>query len=385
MSFGCLTPPPVPPETVKDRASQKSGAVAEEPTEALNPPAEKMTELDAWTAAAQMSPGINIGNTLENTTRWETGWGNPKITKEFVEALSGLGFKTVRLPVAWDTYAVEGRIEPEKLERVGEVVDWITETGMFAVINIHWDGGWIDSSNKEKFAATFATFSDEAAKKFRSYWDQIAHFFATKNEKLLFEALNEETNFENEGSKDRAFATLTRVNQLFIDTVRGTGGNNAKRLLIVAGYHTDITKTCSKHYALPVDKIPHRLFISVHYYTPWQFCGMTEDANWGKMMPTWGTPADSSELDRLFDMMGQFSKEHDIPAFVGEFNATEKKESASRIRWLSAVSQAAHSRGMVPVVWDTGHEVSRSAPHTASPELRAMLNGLGDVTSGKVQ
>ena len=62
-----------------------------------------------------MTPGINIGNTLENTTTWETGWGNPPITKEYVQSLAQLGFKTVRLPVAWDTYADDGRIQPDKI------------------------------------------------------------------------------------------------------------------------------------------------------------------------------------------------------------------------------------------------------------------------------
>ena len=113
-------------------------------------------DLDAWSAAKLMGTGVNIGNTLENTTTWETGWGNPRITREYVENLAKLGFKTVRVPVAWDTYARDGRIAADKLARVGEVVDWITAAGMFCVVNIHWDGGWIDSSAKEKFPKTFS-------------------------------------------------------------------------------------------------------------------------------------------------------------------------------------------------------------------------------------
>src|SRR3954454_3928483 len=100
-------------------------------------------DLDAWSAAKAMGLGVNIGNTLENTTTWETGWGNPPITKEHIQVLATLGFKVVRLPVAWDTYAHDGRIDPKKMEHVAEVVDWITSAGMFCVLNIHWDGGWI--------------------------------------------------------------------------------------------------------------------------------------------------------------------------------------------------------------------------------------------------
>jgi endoglucanase len=335
-----------------------------------------MTELDAWAAVERMGRGINIGNTLENTTRWETGWGNPPITKDFVQKLASLGFKTVRLPVAWDTYAVDGVIQPEKLERVSEVVDWIIEAGMFCVVNIHWDGGWIDSSNKERFADTYATFSPMAERNFRAYWTQIASFFASKNEKLIFEALNEETHFENAGSPQAAFATLTRVNQLFIDTVRATGSNNAKRLLIVTGYSTDITKTTSGAYKLPVDTLPHRLFISVHYYTPWTFVGLTEDASWGKMAPTWGSASEVAELNRLFDAMREFCTRNDIPAFIGEFGASEKKETASRVRWMTAVFRAALSRKMVPVLWDTGNDLSRHPPYEESPALAEVLRNL---------
>jgi endoglucanase len=335
-----------------------------------------MAELDARVAAERMGLGVNIGNTLDNTTTWETGWGNPRISEAYVKALAALGFKTVRLPVAWNTYAIDGRIQPDKLARVGEIVDWITKAGMFCVLDIHWDGGWIDSSDKAHFADTFATFSPAAEKKYRSYWSQIANFFAGKNEQLVFEALNEETNFEKMGSPQQAYATLTRVNQLFIDTVRGTGGNNGKRLLIVTGYATDITKTNSSDYVLPTDTVPHRLFISVHYYTPWQFVGMTEDASWGKMSPSWGSPSDIAELNRLFDMMGAFCTAHDIPAFVGEFGVTTKKESESRVRWMSAVARAALTRKMVPVLWETGADISRSPPYAPNAALQQVLQTL---------
>ncbi len=336
-------------------------------------PAVYSEDLDAWPASRLMGMGVNIGNTLENTTRWETGWGNPVITKEFVDNLAKLGFKTVRLPVAWDTYAKDGRISADKLARVGEVVDWITAAGMYCVINIHWDGGWIDSSNKERFPKSFATFSPEAETRFVSYWTQIASHFRDRNELVLFEALNEETNFEGAGSTKKAFATLTHVNQLFVDTVRKTGGNNAKRLLVVTGYATDFTKTSSADYVLPVDTVPHRLLISVHYYTPWQFVGMEKDESWGKMQLDWGSKTDVADLNRLFDLLQDFCKRNDMPAFIGEFGVTGKRDVAARVRWMSAVVDAALSRKMVPVLWDTGGDLPRKPPYGTSAALGAVL------------
>jgi endoglucanase len=267
---------------------------------------------------------------------------------------------------------------PDKMARVSEVVDWITGAGMFCVIDIHWDGGWIDSDVKEKYPRP-DTFSPEAEKKFKSYWEQISKFFAGKNEKVIFEALNEETNFTGEGSENKAYLTLTRVNQLFIDTVRKTGGNNAKRLLVVTGYSTDFKKTCAPAYKLPQDTLPHRLFISVHYYTPYQFCGLEEDAPWGKMMPSWGTPDDAKQLEELFDEMKGFCTKNDIPAFIGEFGVSKKKESASRVRWMSAVLNASLSRKMVPVLWDTGGDVPRLGPFSASDDLAQALRASGSM------
>ena len=110
-----------------------------------------MTAVDAWTAAGQMTPGINIGNTLENTTRGRPAGAIRRSRGNTSRAWRGWASRRVRLPVAWDTYAENGRITPKQFQRVAEVVDWITDAGMYCVLNIHWDGGWIDSGWKERF------------------------------------------------------------------------------------------------------------------------------------------------------------------------------------------------------------------------------------------
>jgi endoglucanase len=341
------------------------------------PAAQQATaDLDAWSAAKLMGVGVNIGNTLDNTTTWETGWGNPPITKEYVQSLAALGFKTVRLPVAWDTYAHDGRIDGEKLKRVGQIADWITSAGMFCVVNIHWDGGWIDSDDKKRFARTYHRFSPDAERKFQSYWSQIASYFADRDQHLVFEALNEESNFDGMGSDKQAYATLGHVNQLFIDTVRSRGGNNAKRLLIVAGYVTDFDKTANKNFVFPKDSAPHKLLLSVHYYTPWPFAGMDHDESWGKMQPTWGSKDDIAQLHMLFDRMQEFSERNDIPVFVGEFAPNPSKEVVSRARWMLGVAYEALSRNMVPVLWETGQDISRRPPYSPSPALKIVLQRL---------
>ena len=153
---------------------------------AVSNASEPVADLDAWSAAKLMGIGVNIGNTLDNTTTWETGWGNPPVTKDYIQHLAALGFRVVRLPVAWDTYANNGRIDRDKLARVGQIADWITSAGMFCVVNIHWDGGWIDSDDPKRFAKTLHTFSPEAERKYQSYWTQIATYFADRDQHLAF-------------------------------------------------------------------------------------------------------------------------------------------------------------------------------------------------------
>ena len=335
-----------------------------------------VANLDAWDAAKLMGIGTNIGNTLENTKIWETGWGNPRITKAYIQKLAALGFRTVRLPVAWDAYAHDGRIDADKLARVGEIVDWVSQAGMFCVVNIHWDGGWIDSDDKKRFAKTYHTFSAEAERKYRSYWSHIAGHFADRDQHVIFEGLNEETDFSGTGSEEKAYATLAHVNQLFIDTVRKSGGNNATRPLIITGYSTDIVKTTDRRFSLPTDSVPHRLLLSVHYYTPWAFAGMDRDDGGQKMQPTWGSEADVAELNRLFDRMGDFSHRKDIPVFLGEFAPNPLKDRASRVRWMLAVAQGALARQMVPILWETGADISREPPYAPSPALSEFLQKL---------
>jgi len=339
-----------------------------------SPYQETMKEIKAFDLAKVMGLGINLGNTLENTSSWETGWGQPHINQDLIQAIAAQGFTTVRVPVAWDTYARDGQISYEKLARVAEVVDWITQAGMYCVINIHWDGGWIDSSYVVHFDADVQnTFSGLAQNKFLAHWTQIATYFKGKNEQLIFESLNEESNFSQ---TEDPYITLAQVNQLFIDTVRATGGNNSTRTLIIAGYGTDFEKTSSDWYVLPEDTIADRLMISVHYYTPSPFTLLTEDATWGKMRSSWGTSWDYTELEDLFAAMAEFSANNKIPVFVGEYTVAWKKESAQRIKWIQAVTQKCLDLGFVPVLWDVGDDLKRRSPYTISDDLKAVLNNL---------
>lgn len=319
--------------------------------------------VDAATMAVAMGFGTNIGNTFDNTTTWETGWGEPLVTQAYINGMASHGIKSVRVPVAWATYAVNGMIDATKMSRVKQVVGWIVSAGMYPILNIHWDGGWIyNEGNANQYKLT-----DDVKTKFASYWTQISAAFSDVGNKLVFEGLNEEGTFyvngDSSGMPD--YAALNALNQLFVTTVRAQAGYSKTRALLIAGFSTDFAKTCVDAFTVPDDPAgAGKLFLSLHYYTPYTFCGLDTVESWGSPKTTWGTDSEKAELSGLFSTAGAFSKQRKIPVIVGEFGVTlgtnYPRDPASRILWMETVAKAALSYGMVPVLWDTGVEISRT-------------------------
>lgn len=319
--------------------------------------------VDTTAMAAAMGFGVNIGNTFDNTTTWETGWGQPLVTQAFIQGLASRGVKSVRVPVAWNTYATNGVIPSDKMNRVKEVVGWILDAGMYAMVNIHWDGGWIDA---EGTSAQYTLTSDTKTK-FASYWTQIATAFASVGNNLIFEGLNEEGKFyvngDSSGTPD--YAALNTLNQLFVTTVRAQGGYNPGRALLIAGFTTDITLTCVDGFTIPTDPAgAKKLFLSIHYYTPYTFCGLDTVESWGSPQTTWGTSADQTALQNDFTKLASCSTQKKIPIIIGEFGVTKgmnyPRQSSARIMWMESVTKAAYAHGMVPMLWDTGTDISRT-------------------------
>ena len=333
---------------------------------------------DADAMVDDMGFGANIGNTLENTYMWETGWGQPVITREFIDGMAQSGIKTVRVPVAWDTYATNGTVNAAHLARVKEVVGWILDARMYAIVNIHWDGGWIfNESTADEFKLT-----EPVKNRFVSYWQQIASGLGDVGHKLILEGLNEEGRFYANGDEEQApdYAALNQLNQLFVTTVRAQGGYNTSRALLIAGFHTDIELTCVDAFQVPSDPAgPGKLFLSLHYYTPSTFTLLESVVSWGSPATVWGSGAEKAELEGLFEKLDAFSAAKKIPIILGEFAVTRGesyvRESASRVLWMESVAKAALSRGMVPVLWDTGSEIDRG-DGSFSPELQTVLDHL---------
>jgi len=345
----------------------------------------------AFVFVKDMGIGVNIGNTLDainnhvsDTPAGETGWGNPLITKEFVQALKNHGYKTIRLPVTWAEFlgpAPDFTIDPERMNRAEEVVRWILDEDLYCILNLHHDGG----TSPKSWILNAGNDPEGINKQLAAVWTQIADCFRDCSDKLILEAMNE-VGFDNlwnrwnpatSGTKSDAFGILNMLNQTFVDTVRGTGSNNANRFLLVSGYWTDFQNTADPLFKMPNDTAENKLLLSLHYYTPATFCILDEDASWGKNRREWGSSEDYDELKNLFAILRKPFTDKGIPIILGEYGVNMRnKDEPSRVRWMTAVTQTSLDNNMCPILWDTGGEIKRNAPYEITDSLREVLEAL---------
>ena len=249
------------------------------PSYNTNPIAANATGMgsNAVQLAAKMKLGTNIGNTLEARNDdcnppSETCWGNPVVSAAYVKLVKDSGFDAIRIPVAWDVYADQktGKISDAWLNRVKQVVQYAVDNGLYVIVNIHWDGGWLESNfSEEKKEAVNA--------KQKAYWEQIATHLRDFDEHVLFASAN-----EPDADTPDEIAILDSFHQTFVNAVRSTGGKNAYRVLVIQAPHTDIDIANNNWSVMPSDTVAGRQMAEVHFY-PWSFTSQPEDASYSQM------------------------------------------------------------------------------------------------------
>lgn len=350
----------------------------------------KMRNITSQQLVEDMTFGWNLGNTLDvcqadrdgdgkinehveaGEKVDETLWGNPKATKDLFTSLKKNGVNAVRIPVTWrDHMDSDGNIDREWMDRVQQVVDYAYSQGMYVIINVHHDGGgdpkfgaWIIEESQNDYN-TFL-------KKYKNVWKQIAERFKNYSDYLIFESMNE-VGFDTLYNKNKADAynLINKINQDFVDIIRATGGNNAKRHLLITGYYTDIERTCDSLYKMPDDKAG-RCILSVHYYTPWDFC--TCD-----IKHTWGTKSEVRQMETLIGKMKKNFVDKGIPVIIGEY-AASGSDLSSCIFFIEKLNKLCSDYGIATFIWDNGRQVNRKTYKWRTPQY---LEALKRATSGK--
>ena len=350
--------------------------------------------LTALEATRLMGNGINLGNTLEacdnnvgiktNTPlSYETHWGQPKTTQAMIDGMKAAGFDTIRIPVAWMTNAThlyEGdyTIDADYMDRVEEVVRYARKAGMYVIINDHWDGGWYGMFGSES-AETRAL----AMEAYKGMWQQIAERFRDYSDYLIFESANEELGgrFDENSplycsdsvvtylTDDERYALTNEINQTFVDVVRATGGNNATRFLLIAGYSTDIDKTCDDRFQMPKDTVDSKLMVSVHYYDPWSYCGASSAASATK----WGKVSDYEYMDQQLAKMTKFT-EAGYGVVIGEYGALPCSDGLkdNTLAYHTAFLDACTKYNLTNCLWDCSGLYKRVSQTFADDDILAM-------------
>ena len=350
--------------------------------------------LTALEATRLMGNGINLGNTLEacdnnvgiktNTPlSYETHWGQPKTTQAMIDGMKAAGFDTIRIPVAWMTNAThlyEGdyTIDADYMDRVEEVVRYARKAGMYVIINDHWDGGWYGMFGSES-AETRAL----AMEAYKGMWQQIAERFRDYSDYLIFESANEELGgrFDENSplycsdsvvtylNDDERYALTNEINQTFVDVVRATGGNNATRFLLIAGYGTNIDQTCDDRFQMPKDTAVSKLMVSVHYYDPWSYCGASSAASATK----WGKVSDYEYMDQQLAKMTKFT-EAGYGVVIGEYGALPCSDGLkdNTLAYHTAFLDACTKYNLTNCLWDCSGLYKRVSQTFADDDILAM-------------
>jgi endoglucanase len=314
--------------------------------------------------AEKMKVGVNLGNTMEAICD-EAAWGGGRTSQALIDSIKNAGFNTVRIPISWFCHSdtLKSKVDRDWMARVKEVVDYCMKDSLYVIINMHWDKGWLENRIDPDNQA-------EVNLRQYKYWTQIAKYFRNYDEHLLFAGANEPN-----AANAEEVSILISYYQTFVDAVRATGGNNASRTLIVQGPETNIEKTLEFMNTLPTDRIKDRLMVEIHYYTPYPFCLMDKDAEWGKMVYYWGkdfhsktdlernaTWGEEELVDSLFFGLKTKFVDKGIPVILGEFGAYRRKIGDSENQTLNNnsveyfnryVVKQAISNGVIPYYWDT--------------------------------
>jgi endoglucanase len=340
------------------------------PTTDPPPPAGEITEI-----VAEMQPGWNLGNSLDSVGPDETAWGNPRVTQALIQNVAAEGFNSIRIPVTWNEHqgsAPTYTIEAAWLDRVEEVVDWALAADLYVMINVHHDS-WL-------WVANMTNDQTNVLNRFNATWTQVADTFQDKSAKLVFESINE-PQFNN-ASDAQGVQLLDQLNTSFHQIVRGSGGNNATRPLVLPTLHTNDGQQFLDGLNSTIDSLNDpNLIATVHYYGFWPFsvniAGFT----------TFNQEV-QQELVNAFDRVQNAFISRGIPVIIGEYGLlgfdvhTGTIEQGEKLKYFEFFGNAARTRGITTQLWDNGQHFGRSSFQWSDPELIAQTKSSWTERSG---
>lgn len=324
---------------------------------------------------------------------------NPLVTKEFIHAIKEKGFASIRICVTWYPHIIDEKytVDPQFMERVKEVVDWSLEEGLYVLLNEHHS---VHAYCTNPGYACGYNLTEEAKPESKRYleaiYKQICEAFnGSYDERLIFEILNEPRvirkkdssdsnwdlwarNLQDERFGDELLSEPTKIlneyNQLIVDTIRASGGNNAKRFIMIPTYATDWSTIDQKDFKIPDDISANsnnsKMMVAIHWY-PLGFNSLE------KQRDSY-SETKKADFEKVFKVAYERFISKGIPVTITEFGIenndcygtfkerikwfkTAESDRTERKECLSAFLEIAAKYGLSAMAWDDGgvHAVVR--------------------------
>lgn len=313
-------------------------------------------------ASGQDGESMAIGNP-DNADNAETAWGNPVVTKKTIKAIKDAGFNAIRIPVRWQCHITNPTamsISKTWMARIKEVVDWSLANDLKVIINVHHEK-WLESTPYYKN-------KEENCQKLALLWMNIATEFANYDYRLAFAGTNEVHEPGKWGApNEENLAVQNAYNQVFIDVVRATGGNNLKRNLMVQTYVCNPDFGINNgNFIVPTDAEGNGndyMTVEFHYYNPYDYCGECKYFWWGEAYKEYGeiSPTTEKHMTDFFDKVVEVWGKQGLGVCIGEWGVTDHykgdadKQHENMSYYCKTFVSEARKRGFSTFIWDNNH------------------------------
>ena len=137
--------------------------------------------------------------------------------------------------------------------------------------------------------------------------------------------VDDETKWSDVPTAD--LAVYNEWNQLFVDTIRATGGKNDQRFLLVNTYAASVNSEERKAFMLPDDPADH-ILVGVHCYTGYE------------------------DIEKTFSGLEDFTDQY--PVLIGEWGLSKQNKDVSRTEYTKRFMEYAKKSNIPTVLWDDG-------------------------------
>lgn len=309
--------------------------------------------------------GVDLGGWLSQCD-YEKNHLETFITEKDIQLIKSWGADHVRLPFDFNIILDEnGVVKADGFLYLDRAVEWCMKNDMNIVLDLHKTIGFsFDKGEKESGFFEDTHYQDI----FVNLWIEIAKHYASFEDKVAFELLNEITDAEFaqpwNAIARRTVAEIRHFAPMNYILIGGIYNNSIYGLTlldkpyddrIVYNFHCYDPLIFTHQKAYWIDNMPSDFYISYpdtkqHYYeTSMKILGnglaeMYENYD-GEMI-------DIKFLEWLFKTAIDISKKYDVPLYCGEYGTISISPDEDTVRWLEDIHSLFELYGIGRAMWN---------------------------------